>query len=238
MTQGIYLIKNNINGKCYVGQSKNIEARWAEHKRLVKSNKPIKNTYPLYCAFIKYGIANFTFSILETVKDHALLNATENKYIAKYDTVAKGYNQIYTSRNGLSKEELNKRRYEKYGVTKETLFNQLTENTFEHVASIYEVSSNTIRKWCADFGIPNKAEYYVSSAKKEQFRTKMKQVSLARTHSKKPVAMLDSDTREIIKQFESLTEAAKYFDTHLSNIQRALVGRRKTAMGYCWSYIK
>ena len=31
---GIYEIKNIINNKVYVGQSKDIEKRWKKHKRL------------------------------------------------------------------------------------------------------------------------------------------------------------------------------------------------------------
>ncbi|MDR0677008.1 MAG: GIY-YIG nuclease family protein [Elusimicrobiota bacterium] len=29
---GIYKITNNINGKTYIGQSRNIERRWKDHK--------------------------------------------------------------------------------------------------------------------------------------------------------------------------------------------------------------
>ena len=28
---GIYKITNTTNGKCYIGQSRDIEARWAKH---------------------------------------------------------------------------------------------------------------------------------------------------------------------------------------------------------------
>ena len=31
--QGIYKIKNKINNKIYIGQSKNIIQRWEQHKR-------------------------------------------------------------------------------------------------------------------------------------------------------------------------------------------------------------
>lgn len=48
MTVGIYKITNNINNKCYIGQSRNIEKRWRDHKY---SNLD----YPLYRAFRKYG---------------------------------------------------------------------------------------------------------------------------------------------------------------------------------------
>lgn len=58
MTVGIYKITNSINNKCYIGQSRNIEKRWSDHKY---SNLD----YSLYRAFRKYGIQNFTFEIIE-----------------------------------------------------------------------------------------------------------------------------------------------------------------------------
>lgn len=50
---GIYKITNKINGKCYIGQSKNIEERWRHHRTS-------KLKYPLYLAFQKYGLENFS----------------------------------------------------------------------------------------------------------------------------------------------------------------------------------
>ena len=75
---GIYLIKNNINGKVYIGQSTNIYERWSEHKRIAKNDLTIK--YPLYLAMRKYGIENFTFSIIEECSQE-LLNEREIYWI-------------------------------------------------------------------------------------------------------------------------------------------------------------
>lgn len=63
MKSGIYLIVNNNNGRVYVGQSKNIKARIAVHKRKLKSgihpNNYMMNDYN------KYFGENFKFEILE-----------------------------------------------------------------------------------------------------------------------------------------------------------------------------
>lgn len=57
---GIYRITNKINGKSYIGQSKNIERRFREHKYICsETNKS------LAIAYKKYGRENFEFSILE-----------------------------------------------------------------------------------------------------------------------------------------------------------------------------
>lgn len=60
---GIYKITNLINGKIYVGQSNNIERRFAQHKSPYEQER--FSDKPLYKAFKKYGIENFTFEIIE-----------------------------------------------------------------------------------------------------------------------------------------------------------------------------
>ena len=76
MTVGIYKITNNINNKCYIGQSRNIEKRWENHRY---SNLD----YPLYRAFRKYGIQNFTFEIIEECSANDL-NPKEAYWIRYY----------------------------------------------------------------------------------------------------------------------------------------------------------
>lgn len=84
---GIYLIRNTINQKNYVGQSKHILRRWTEHKY---DSKDID--YPLYAAFRKYGINNFEFSILEECSIEEL-PFKEEYYIDKYNSyIPYGYN--------------------------------------------------------------------------------------------------------------------------------------------------
>ena len=55
---GIYLVRNQINEKVYVGQSWDIDRRWYEEK------KTLCNAH-LKASMIKYGIDKFEFSILE-----------------------------------------------------------------------------------------------------------------------------------------------------------------------------
>ena len=83
---GIYKITNKMNGKCYIGQSINVEQRLKDHKNC-KANKP------LYRAFKKYGIKNFKFEVLEECSKEEL-NEKEIYYIAFYNstTDGNGYN--------------------------------------------------------------------------------------------------------------------------------------------------
>lgn len=63
---GVYKITNIANGKFYVGSSKDIEKRWAQHKNSLNENKH-GNMY-LQNAWNKYGSKSFKFEIIEECK--------------------------------------------------------------------------------------------------------------------------------------------------------------------------
>lgn len=88
MSIGIYKIENKQSHKCYIGQSINIEKRWAEHKRAALNN--YDDTY-IHRALRKYGVDNFIFKIVELC-DKEELNKKEIEWINKLDTFQNGYN--------------------------------------------------------------------------------------------------------------------------------------------------
>jgi group I intron endonuclease len=61
-TNYIYKITNKVNGKVYIGKTKDPERRWREHKN--ESLKAEKK-YVIYLALNKYGINNFDFEVIE-----------------------------------------------------------------------------------------------------------------------------------------------------------------------------
>lgn len=89
-TQGIYKITNLINDKCYIGQSRNIEARIKKHFSDLEKN--IHHSQYLQEDFNKYGKENFSFEILETINDLDLLLIVEDFYIKKFHAYGCGYN--------------------------------------------------------------------------------------------------------------------------------------------------
>lgn len=82
-TIGIYKITNQINNKCYIGQSINIERRFKEHKNTNRTSKY------LHRAINKYGIDNFKFEIIETCSKEQL--SDREKYWIKYYNSLKPY---------------------------------------------------------------------------------------------------------------------------------------------------
>lgn len=95
---GIYLIKNLINNKIYIGQSIDIKRRIQEHLRSsqpekysIKSERDSK--LPIHKAMNKYGIDNFSVNILELCPKEEL-DSKEIKWISLLQSNNKsiGYN--------------------------------------------------------------------------------------------------------------------------------------------------
>lgn len=90
---GIYKIENTITGEVYVGQSKNIEKRWANHRSNYKAKNKVRK-YALYRDMRYYGIDKFKFEVLEECKIDELDNK-ENYWIAYYAERVHCYNILY-----------------------------------------------------------------------------------------------------------------------------------------------
>lgn len=88
---GVYSITNRLNGKRYIGQSHNIEARW----RREKGHYPALNDHILR-AFKHYGIENFAFEVLCECRENEL-SELERFIIAELETYnpEKGYNKTF-----------------------------------------------------------------------------------------------------------------------------------------------
>lgn len=100
---GIYKATNIINGKVYIGQSKDIYKRWNEHR--IRPFNPNRDDYDcvFYRAIRKYGIDNFNFEIIEECKKEEL-NKKEKYWIKYYNSFlgfknCNGYNMTLGGQN-------------------------------------------------------------------------------------------------------------------------------------------
>ena len=115
---GVYKITNTITGDFYIGSSKDVKCRWANHKCPSVLKKCPNN--PMYLDMKKYGVDKFVFEILEEVEIEKL-KETEQKFI---ETLKPTYNS--NNANGWDFErrkeyvkEYNKE-YHKYDKYKES----------------------------------------------------------------------------------------------------------------------
>ena len=114
---GVYLWKNKVNNKVYVGSSINIRRRKAEH--ILRLNKGVENSEYFQRAWDKYGQGNFEFSILEMCLIGVLL-IREDHWIKKLKALNEkfGYNLIPTRKSQLYGAALSK--HQKRGWAKYT----------------------------------------------------------------------------------------------------------------------
>ena len=85
----IYIIRNTINNKVYIGQTKvSVDTRWKEHLRHARYGQQLINR-----AMRKYGVGNFYIETLE-ICDISVIDYREMYYIELYDSTnkSKGYN--------------------------------------------------------------------------------------------------------------------------------------------------
>lgn len=91
MNSCIYKITNRINGKVYIGSTKNVKQRWAKHKALLRHNH--HPNFHIQAAWNKYGEDSFVFEIVEECVPDELLSR-EQFFI---DTIKPEYNQTATA---------------------------------------------------------------------------------------------------------------------------------------------
>lgn len=91
MKSGIYGIRNMIDGKWYIGQSTDIDNRKQRHFCALKGGYHFNKH--LQMSFIKYGINNFEFRILEETPE-SMLDIRERAWITYFESRndKKGYN--------------------------------------------------------------------------------------------------------------------------------------------------
>ena len=175
---GIYLITNKVNGHSYVGQSRDIKTRWLSHKEDALNPNSSSYKYPLQCAMRKYGMNNFSFTVLEesTVEE---LNKLESFWIQKlkpeYNQTIGGdyqvvpqkltYDQVQEIQNILLKDKdgnvSHKDLAEKYGVSKDTIRDInvgrtwiRSDVTYPLHYSKFDALNPKIKKSCIDCGKP------------------------------------------------------------------------------------
>jgi len=227
----IYLVKNKINGKMYIGQTirKNINDRWRQHK---SCKKDTVGNY-LYNAYMKYGLQNFEYKLICICFDEDC-NKLEKEYIKKLNTLyPNGYNlQVGGGNHNLSEEIKNKIKEKNKGKVNHNKGKKLSEEQkikLRQSALKWHQNNNII--------ITNETKQKISESLKKYYTE----------NSNKNVRCVKVQKYDLkgnyIKTYNSINEAAKDVGITQMMINRASSNEEKyssykTAKGYIWKRLE
>ena len=125
----VYKITNKLNGKIYIGRSKDALKRFRIHIKIAKGGKEKypRKFYVIHAAIAKYGVENFTFEILhEFTTEQESINVEQEKIIFilnnkiptynvnQGDTRLSGWHQTDEARAKMSKIRKGKKHSEEH----------------------------------------------------------------------------------------------------------------------------
>ena len=223
---GIYKITNKVNGKCYIGQSLDIEKRFKSHKRC-------KENRPLYNAFKKYGIDNFTFEVIEECEKEKL-NEREIYYIALYKSA--NYRFGYNSSLGGEKTSLivSSKTRKKISKSKKGELNPMYGKTMSAEAKIKQSKSfkqtisnmpkKQFKKWHKKIGAKHKGKIVsqeqrekISKTLKEYFKNEENRKKISEHKKGKPLSLLTRMKMSMTKQVSMQKYAKKVLQYDLND---------------------
>ena len=206
-----------INGKRYIGQTKDVK------RRCHPSN--YKGCLKFYAAIQKYGYDNFSFTIIEDNLSLEEANIREEYYISFLNTIEEGYNIKSGGLNNNFSEE-----------SKEKMSNSCTTKQAikcVETGEIYESAKEIERK----FGYANAN---IIACCKGKLHTAY---GYTWEYANTTVTPIRIDKRkkavfciELNQIFPSAAEAARVLKLDRPNITNCCLGKLKRTGGYSWRY--
>lgn len=125
----IYIIKNTVSNKCYVGQTiQPVKERVKQHFK-----KSAKSCPALAAAIRKYGPDNFSVEVIAEADSQDKLNELEVHFISEFNSISpNGYNLEYGGSRGKDSEETKRKRKE--AINKPECLAQISSKSKENWA--------------------------------------------------------------------------------------------------------
>ena len=208
MVKDIYKITNNINGKIYIGQSKNTLERWKTHCKFSRNNSVIDK------AINYYGKEIFSIEIVE--RQITNYNEREAYWIKYYDCkVPKGYN---LTDGGENPPVFYGTKHPNASIKNEQVLSQLildlidTNKSYDELANIYHTNKKTV------MGINNGTRYF--NAALEYPLRKQSNINGILTESQ-----IDEIIEELKYSYETNTDIGKHYGVSEHTIRDINAGR-------------
>jgi group I intron endonuclease len=245
----IYKITNQKNGMVYIGSSIEVERRWRQHKEASINEKDHHYNYPLMVAFREFGIANFTFEVIDTLPTwEAMIEAEHNWILKENCVVPNGYNQTDKTDSPMFDPAIAKKmsdtKREKYG--KRVCEIDSTKNILNIWNSLAEAGEDTgldrfkISNVCNGTRLTTGNRTFRFLDDENQIiepKAKVNQVQSNRiTKTSRRVGAYDKDNN-LIQEFDSLQLAAQFCGGNSSTISAVCRGKRNSHKNYIWRYL-
>lgn len=236
--KGIYKITNKINGKIYIGSSKDIPARWNHH--INSLNRGDHHSKHFQRAWNKYGEDSFIFEQLESVISEEYLVEREQHYLDTLQPWKRrfGYNISPTAESCL-------------GVTR----SEETKQKLREINLGKKVSQETKKK--ISEGLKN-SDKWREAITSDEFKEKMRLLNVGennpmwgktgptgedhhmwgkfgKLHHRARRILQCTKSGELIKEWESVADAERAGFRH-SNVSSCCSGRIQSAYGFVWRY--
>ena len=245
----VYKITNQKNGMVYIGSSIEVERRWRQHKEASINEKDHHYNYPLMVAFREFGIANFTFEVIDTLPTwEAMIEAEHNWILKENCVVPNGYNQTDKTDSpmfdpAIAKKMSNTKR-EKYG--KRVCEIDSTKNIINIWNSLAEAGEDTgldrfkISNVCNGTRLTTGNRTFRFLDDENQIIEPEAKVNKAQsnriTKTSRRVGAYDKDNN-LIQEFDSLQLAAQFCGGNSSTISAVCRGKRNSHKNYIWRYL-
>ena len=210
MKSGIYKIENPT-GKIYVGQSLNVKTRLRQYEKLVNC----KEQRLLFNSFLKYGVYNHKFSIIEFCEP-SVLNERESYYFEVYNCLnrQRGLNIRNAGSIGRHSSETKKL------ISKKHKGKILSDITKEKMSLAKKA---------------NPTKYWLGKKRSKDDIMKFKTSQLGKTNAAKKIICYDIDMN-IISEFKSASDASRVLGISRSAIKNNLLGYSKTCNNKIFKY--
>jgi group I intron endonuclease len=237
---GIYLLRNLINGKIYVGKSVNIKRRMYQHSKPETYHKGGANT-PIVRAIKKYGFENFSIEILQIFegeeKDKEIIESEifwikklkSNNFETGYNLLLGGTDWTGYSHSDTTKQILSEKAAERYQGENNPMFGKKhTKESKEKISNNRKQNKVAVGENNPFFGKVHSDETKRIISEKAKLRGNPKR--------KRPILQICLETGSVLREWDSAADAGRELGFNKNNINNACHGIYKTSNGFAWKF--
>lgn len=241
----IYKIENSINNKIYIGLTKKTRPsdRFSQHRYLARHLKENDKSL-LHKAMAKYGVDNFTFTVIEEVENE-LMPAREQFWIQEYNSQqpngyniteggegTPGFSRPQTQEEREKRSASNKQFFQEHPETREVV-RERTKQLWQDNEYRQKVTESNKRFYAEhpDMFRGENNPFYGKHHTEETIQ-KIRAKSAC-----KVMVQIDKDTGEVLQIFDGVKAAEKAMNASHGWLSKA-ARTDKVAYGFRWKFIE